>query len=130
MQTIDETLAIVRDAQKWFRKIRDEVNADYSRWTKGLYARTQSGRSCMPTSEKAVCWCVIGFMERDRSEIGHKVYSQVYEFLTEPYLCSSASSKNDRLRSAKQFVTWMEEMELAAERRIQSFSLEKGDSNG
>lgn len=44
--------------QLW-RAVRERLS-DPARWIKGTYARDSEGRSVLPDSPRAVCWCLDG----------------------------------------------------------------------
>lgn len=41
-----------------------EVLSDPKAWTQGQFARDADGQACEPTSDKAVCFCLMGAMRK------------------------------------------------------------------
>ncbi len=44
-------------------KVRDLLT-DESKWTKDTYARDKDGNATTPGASDAVCWCLVGALER------------------------------------------------------------------
>jgi hypothetical protein len=54
--------AVATPAQVVARKVLDFYGGDASRWTKGVLAKTASGRMTYCESPDATCWCIVGAM--------------------------------------------------------------------
>jgi hypothetical protein len=55
-------------ARKVARAILKLYQGDKTRWTQGLYAKDKEGHDVSPLSRKAVCWCLLGALEKVSSD--------------------------------------------------------------
>lgn len=65
--------------QLW-RAVRERLS-DPARWIKGTYARDSEGRSVLPDSPRAVCWCLDGAirLEVTLAQGGdYRLYSELF----------------------------------------------------
>ncbi len=84
-------LTVLREAR--------ELISDPKRWTQGAISRDASGGEIAPSSERAVCWCSLGAIERI-AEAGSYFATSAYYLLylqAEKANGLSVSSTNDEL---------------------------------
>lgn len=86
-------------AKAWLLKIAAEVEADPSRWTKGEFARDINGCSVDRYADLAVCWCALGFANRDGVRLPKELSGTINYHVT-------PSLYNDSLSNAAEFVAW------------------------
>lgn len=67
------------------RRGRERI-ATPDKWTKGAAARTSTGRRCMETSPRAVCWCMIGAINAELGGLGWRAVEPAREALGVGYV--------------------------------------------
>lgn len=61
-----------------------ELLCDESRWTKGSFAKDSFGKSTNSFAENAVCWCLVGAINKIYRENSSKIVNKVCIKLIDP----------------------------------------------
>lgn len=81
------------------------VEADPKAWTKGVSARSADGNLVHADSPKAVCWCAIGFINRNVN-VNRDSKTSARDALRNLTLGSIVEHNDEVIKTSQEFVSW------------------------